>query len=226
MLGNKDAVANVAVKDLNVAADFYRNTLGLKPVHEEGKELVVFASGHSSINVYRSDYAGTNKATAVTWTVDNVEDEVKASVGITALLTGEHHHEAVRTLDGRLPKEKTLHEGKDSRIRADAECHRDHHEHRKCRRFPTDAQRIPDVLRERLETRPAPQIAAALALQRDIAKTSGRHPVCLLSRQALLAQARRTEFEMMRHLVGEFLLVTIPAQPHPQGPPLFAKPRH
>jgi catechol 2,3-dioxygenase-like lactoylglutathione lyase family enzyme len=78
MLGNKDAVANVAVKDLNVAADFYRNTLGLRPVHEEGKELVVFASGHSSINVYRSDYAGTNKATAVTWTVDNVEDEVKA----------------------------------------------------------------------------------------------------------------------------------------------------
>jgi catechol 2,3-dioxygenase-like lactoylglutathione lyase family enzyme len=78
MLGNKDAVANVAVKDLGVATDFYRNTLGLKPVHQEGKELVVFQSGDSSINVYRSEYAGTNKATAVTWTVDSVEDEVKA----------------------------------------------------------------------------------------------------------------------------------------------------
>ena len=78
MLGNKDAVANVAVKNLDVAANFYRNTLGLKQVHQEGKELVVFQSGHSSLNVYRSDYAGTNKATAVTWTVDNVEDEVKA----------------------------------------------------------------------------------------------------------------------------------------------------
>ena len=78
MLGSKDAVANVAVKDLDVATDFYRNTLGLKPVHREGRELVVFQSGHSSINVYRSDYAGTNKATAVTWTVDNVEDEVTA----------------------------------------------------------------------------------------------------------------------------------------------------
>src|SRR5688500_7568953 len=31
---------------------------------------------------------------------------------------------------------------------------------------------------------------------------------------------------MNHHLVGELLLVTIPAQPHPQGPPLFAKPRH
>jgi len=78
MLGNKEAVANIAVKDLDVATEFYRNTLGLKPVHHEGDEHVVFQSGHSSLNVYRSNYAGTNKATAVTWTVDNVVDEVKA----------------------------------------------------------------------------------------------------------------------------------------------------
>ena len=78
MLSNTDAVANVAVKDLDVAAEFYRKTLGLKPVHREGNEAITFQSGKSSINVYRSDYAGTNKATAVSWTVDSVEDEVKA----------------------------------------------------------------------------------------------------------------------------------------------------
>ena len=78
MLSNKDAVANLAVKDIDVATQFYRNTLGLTPVHQEGKELVVFRSGTSAINVYRSDYAGTNKATAVTWAVDNVKDEVAA----------------------------------------------------------------------------------------------------------------------------------------------------
>ena len=77
MLSNKDAVANVAVKDLDAATAFYRNTLGLTPVDREGDEVVVFKSGQSSINVYRSEFAGTNKATAVTWTVDNVEDEVK-----------------------------------------------------------------------------------------------------------------------------------------------------
>jgi catechol-2,3-dioxygenase len=76
MLGNKKAVANVAVKDLDVATKFYKNTLGLTPVHAEEQEVVVFRSGTSEINVYRSDYAGTNKATAVTWTVDNVKDEV------------------------------------------------------------------------------------------------------------------------------------------------------
>ena|SRR5687768_2693626 len=76
MLGNRKAVANVAVKDLGVATKFYQNTLGLTPVHEEGGEVVVFRSGTSEINVYRSDFAGTNKATAVTWNVDNVKDEV------------------------------------------------------------------------------------------------------------------------------------------------------
>ena len=76
MLGNKKAVANVAVKDLRVATKFYQNTLGLTPVHEEQQELVVFRSGTSEINVYRSDYAGTNKATAVTWAVDDVKREV------------------------------------------------------------------------------------------------------------------------------------------------------
>ena len=59
-----------------MATKFYENTLGLTPVHEETKDLVVFRSGTSEINVYRSAYAGTNKATAVTWTVDNVKEEV------------------------------------------------------------------------------------------------------------------------------------------------------
>lgn len=32
MLGNRNATANIAVKDLAKAGDFYENTLGLKPV--------------------------------------------------------------------------------------------------------------------------------------------------------------------------------------------------
>ena len=98
MLGNKKAVANVAVKDLDVARKFYKNTLGLTPVHEEDHELVVFRSGRSEINVYRSDYAGTNKATAVTWTVDNVKEEVAdlKSKGVTF----EHYDMPGMTRDG------------------------------------------------------------------------------------------------------------------------------
>ena len=78
MLGNKDAFANVAVKDLERARRFYEDTLGLKKVGEEDGELLAFKSGSSTLLVYRSKHAGTNKATAVTWTVGpDVEREVR-----------------------------------------------------------------------------------------------------------------------------------------------------
>jgi catechol 2,3-dioxygenase-like lactoylglutathione lyase family enzyme len=74
MLGNSDAVANIAVKDLETARVFYQDTLGLEPVDKEDDELIVFQSGKTKLNVYRSQYAGTNQATAVTWAVgDDVE---------------------------------------------------------------------------------------------------------------------------------------------------------
>ncbi len=69
MLGNIDAVANLAVKDLAVARRFYEGTLGLAQVDAEGEEVIVYRSGGTRINVYRSSFAGTNQATAVTWQV-------------------------------------------------------------------------------------------------------------------------------------------------------------
>jgi catechol 2,3-dioxygenase-like lactoylglutathione lyase family enzyme len=82
MLGHKDAAANLAVKNLETAKKFYAETLGLKPIASEGEELIVFSSGNSTINVYRSQYAGTNKATAVTWVVgEDVEGVVRTLKG-------------------------------------------------------------------------------------------------------------------------------------------------
>jgi catechol 2,3-dioxygenase-like lactoylglutathione lyase family enzyme len=78
MLGNREAVANLAVSDLERTRRFYERTLGLTPVAHQGEELVVYKSGSSTINVYRSQYAGTNRATAVTWQVDDVDGEVRA----------------------------------------------------------------------------------------------------------------------------------------------------
>jgi catechol 2,3-dioxygenase-like lactoylglutathione lyase family enzyme len=79
MLSDKDAAANIAVKNLETARKFYEDTLGLKQVGAEGDELVVYKSGNTILNVYRSQYAGTNKATAVTWTVgDELEGIVRA----------------------------------------------------------------------------------------------------------------------------------------------------
>ena len=69
MLGDKDAAANIAVKNLERAKKFYEDTLGLTQIGSEGQEAITFKSGNSVINVYQSQYAGTNKATAVTWVV-------------------------------------------------------------------------------------------------------------------------------------------------------------
>jgi catechol 2,3-dioxygenase-like lactoylglutathione lyase family enzyme len=82
MLGNRNALANVAVKDLDRARRFYEGTLGLTKVDEEDGEVLAFKSGNSTLLVYRSEYAGSNKATAVTWTVgpdvEGVVRELKA----------------------------------------------------------------------------------------------------------------------------------------------------
>jgi catechol 2,3-dioxygenase-like lactoylglutathione lyase family enzyme len=78
MLRDVNAIATLAVKDLRSAARFYEDTLGLSRAGSEGDEVVMFKSGDTTINVYRSSFAGTNQATALTWTVDDVEDTVRS----------------------------------------------------------------------------------------------------------------------------------------------------
>jgi len=79
MLSDNEAIATVAVKDLKVAAEFYEGKLGLSQASREGEELIAYHCGNSVLNVYRSEYAGTNKANAVTWAVgDDVAEVVSA----------------------------------------------------------------------------------------------------------------------------------------------------
>jgi catechol 2,3-dioxygenase-like lactoylglutathione lyase family enzyme len=86
MLGDKEAIANIAVKNLETAKKFYEETLGLTQIGAEGQEVIVFRSGSSTIYVYKSQYAGTNQATALTWVVgkdiEGAVQELKAK-GVT-----------------------------------------------------------------------------------------------------------------------------------------------
>jgi catechol 2,3-dioxygenase-like lactoylglutathione lyase family enzyme len=86
MLGDKEAIANIAVKNLQTAKKFYEETLGLTQIGAEGQEVIVFRSGSSTIYVYKSQYAGTNQATALTWVlgkdIEDVVQELKAK-GVT-----------------------------------------------------------------------------------------------------------------------------------------------
>jgi catechol 2,3-dioxygenase-like lactoylglutathione lyase family enzyme len=80
MLGNKDAMATAAVKDIGAARRFYEDKLGLKPVHAEGQGVITYKTGSSSLLVYASQFAGTNKATTATWSVGGEFDDIVRSL--------------------------------------------------------------------------------------------------------------------------------------------------
>jgi catechol 2,3-dioxygenase-like lactoylglutathione lyase family enzyme len=76
MLGGKETMATVAVKDLNAAKRFYEGTLGLKPIDAQEPEALTYQAGNAKILVYRSQYAGSNKATAATWVIGKDMEKV------------------------------------------------------------------------------------------------------------------------------------------------------
>ena len=92
MLGDKDTIATIAVKDVKVAGKFYEGTLGLKQLPAT-PGVLSYRSGNSTVLVYESQYARTNKATAATWAVgedvegvvQTLKDRASFSNGMTLL---------------------------------------------------------------------------------------------------------------------------------------------
>ena len=81
MLGKADATPMIAVKDIDRAKQFYTDKLGLKPFEEMGGDFFMLKSGDTTLNVYKSEFAGTNKATALTFDVDDIDAEVRELKG-------------------------------------------------------------------------------------------------------------------------------------------------
>ena len=77
MLANTDAIATVAVKNIETARKFYEGTLGLKQTRSDEPGVQGYTSGNASMLVYQSQFAGTNKATAVTWAVPDLEGTIE-----------------------------------------------------------------------------------------------------------------------------------------------------
>ena len=75
MLGDHDVGATLAVSDFEAAKTFYEGTLGLTAAMAmEG--AAIYTSGSAQLLVYESEYAGTNKATAATWSAGGSFDAV------------------------------------------------------------------------------------------------------------------------------------------------------
>lgn len=81
MLTDSAAIATIGVKKIDNAKKFYETVLGFKPIGDDKEGVAVYDSGGSKLFVYQSEFAGTNKATAATWVVDDVDGTVKTLKG-------------------------------------------------------------------------------------------------------------------------------------------------
>jgi catechol 2,3-dioxygenase-like lactoylglutathione lyase family enzyme len=77
MLSKRDAAVTIPVRSTEAARKFYEGALGLEPGPSQEPTVLTYKSGNSKILVYESPYAGTNRATAATWMVDDVDEIVK-----------------------------------------------------------------------------------------------------------------------------------------------------
>src|SRR4051812_3674059 len=99
MLGNMAAVATVGVRDMKRAAHFYEQTLGLERIESMGDAAAAYRTGGSSLFVYQSEFAGTNRATAVTWDLGKDVDAVVGDLKRKGV-SFEHYQLPGTTLDG------------------------------------------------------------------------------------------------------------------------------
>jgi catechol 2,3-dioxygenase-like lactoylglutathione lyase family enzyme len=90
MLKDHSSTAIVAVSDLDRARRFYRDTLGLELESEFMDHVLTFATGETKLTVYRSDFAGTNRANAVVWGVGDDIEAIVASLKAKGV-TFEHY---------------------------------------------------------------------------------------------------------------------------------------
>ena len=90
MLRAHSSSAIVAVSDIDRARTFYRDTLGLPLDSEMDGHVLTFRTGATHLIVYRSDFAGTNKANAVVWGVGDDIDAIAADLKAKGV-TFEHY---------------------------------------------------------------------------------------------------------------------------------------
>jgi catechol 2,3-dioxygenase-like lactoylglutathione lyase family enzyme len=78
MLAEFAPSATIPVKDLGKARPFYEGVLGFEPIGSDMRGAQAFKVAAGTVVVYESQFAGTNQATAVTWTLgDRFDDTVR-----------------------------------------------------------------------------------------------------------------------------------------------------
>jgi predicted enzyme related to lactoylglutathione lyase len=99
MLSNAPVVPYIPVRDVHRARQFYEEKVGLKPKQEYAGGVVYECGKGSWVFMYPSPGAGTSRASAAFWAVDDVAAEVAAlkSRGVTF---EEYDTPGIKTVDG------------------------------------------------------------------------------------------------------------------------------
>src|SRR5579862_1986650 len=99
MLNSVDAQPTLAVKSLTRSRPFYESVLGLRPVGPTMAAVQCYLAGRTVLVIYESEFAGTNKATAVTWPLGKAFSKIVADLqGKGALFA--HYQIPGMTLEG------------------------------------------------------------------------------------------------------------------------------
>jgi len=89
MLKDRDSAAIVPCRDLATARAFYTETLGL-PLAEDHGEVFAVHTGSTRLNIYKSDFAGTNRANAVVWDAGGEVEAIAADLRGKGVLLEEY----------------------------------------------------------------------------------------------------------------------------------------
>lgn len=99
MLKNYASSAIVPCADLARAKAFYGEILGLPLIADHGNGFV-FGTGETKLNIYRSDFAGTNRADAVVWAVGDEIEAIAAALRAEGVILDEYPEGFDKVVEG------------------------------------------------------------------------------------------------------------------------------
>jgi catechol 2,3-dioxygenase-like lactoylglutathione lyase family enzyme len=101
MLKDQSSSAIVAVGDMDRARAFYLDLLGLEAEGDGGGEVLALRTGATRLIVYRSEFAGTNRANAAVWSCGEEIDSIVAALAAKGVAF-EHYPELGLRIEGDL----------------------------------------------------------------------------------------------------------------------------
>ena len=99
MIESATAHATIAVTDIDRAKKFYGEILGLNAREERSDGVIYAAGGGTWFLVYPSQFAGTNKATCMTFEVQDLDGTVK-ELRDRGVVFEEYDFPGLKTVDG------------------------------------------------------------------------------------------------------------------------------